>query len=143
MADTTATLVRAALALADAVADGVASDVYGTPNEPIGLIGEAREAIATAIASVVSTYGTTGQPLVARLRAVAARLLDLQRTVGELLETEELVLVSERSIIDLALELYPRDEDLLARAVEIVALNPTIPNPLRIAAGRTVVVYVR
>lgn len=129
--------VTAATTAALAVASTAAEDGYSTRQEAESAINSARELISDAVALALSEEPLLSQPLVRKLRSLAARLLELGMGLQDALATVTIVTASERSAIDLALELY---SDGL-RADEIIALNRGVKTPLRIPAGTSLVVY--
>lgn len=144
MADATTTaLVAAAVAAATLVADAADAGLYATRQAAESAIAAARTAIQTAIDAVRTAYPVTGFPVVQHLKALAAGLLELGRTLAEALATETITLLSERGLLDLARERYAdaADGDLVGWAVKLHALNPTLPTPTRIPSGTTLTVY--
>lgn len=135
-------LVTAAVEASVAVADAAEAEEYSTSQEAEAAINAARTAIQSAIDGARSEMGNLAFPVVDPLKALAAQLLQLRGALVSALQTREVQLEGERSLMDLALELYPQDEDVPGRAEELRALNPWIRNPLRIPAGTTVLAYV-
>ena len=127
------------LAAAEALAETAAGDGFTTRQEAEAGIGAARELVQAAIDLVQEELGTTGWPQVVALRRLAASLLDLVTATDDALATREITLASERSVIDLALELYGDG----LRATDLLALNPSLPNPHRVPSGTVLVAYVR
>ena len=121
------------------------ADEYSTRQQAEAAIGAARSAIQAAIDAARDEYGIPAYPVVKALRELAARLLDLDRALAEELQTMEYTVVSERSLVDLALQLYgtSEDTDILQRVRDLHTLNPGLQNPVRIPTGTTLVVYVR
>ena len=143
--DEARTAVATAVAAAIAVADASDAGLYLTRQALEAAIAGARALLAAAITAANEAWAVEAVPLVRRLREVAARLLDLDRSLAEALRTTTLVLPTERGILDLAVEHYTDAEEatVLVWAQRLLHLNPQLPNPMRIPAGTQVVVYVR
>lgn len=138
-------LVAAAVTSAQAVANNANDGVYLTRGQADAAIAEARSAIQDAIEAVIqAASSTSAYPVVTKLRVLAAALLGLGNSLAEDLEVEVITLRSERSILDIARERYATaaNPDVLGWAEKLHALNPRLPNPLRIAPGTEVSVYV-
>ena len=129
---------QAAVLACLAVADAIDAGSYQSRREVESAIGSARELVQAAIDAVLVDYPMNGATAVARLRTLAARLLDVNVSNNQGLDTQFITLTSERSVIDLALELYTDG----LRADEILNLNRQIRRPWAIPAGTTLEVYV-
>lgn len=138
-------LIAAAVESAVAVADASDAGVYLTRQQVEAAIAAARTEIQAAIDAVRVEHGLDAFPVVRKLKLLAARLLDLNRALAEDLGTVDVELLSERGVLDLALERFglTGDNDVVARAGDILALNPQLPRPTRVDTGTTVVVHVR
>lgn len=139
------TLISTAVDTALAVSAASAAEEYATKQQAEAAIGLARTAIQAAIDATRLEYGILAFPTVKALRELAARLLDLDRALAEELQTLDYTLISERSLLDLALQLYgsSSEPDIIDRVRSLHALNPQLAHPLRLSAGSTVVVYAR
>lgn len=129
-------IVEAAVDQAVAVADAVDANAYPTRRQVESAVGDARATILAAIVAVLAEHPLAGAPLVRALRLLAGRLLDLDLSAAR--ATRAVTLISERSVVDLALELYADG----LRADEILALNPSIRRPWAMPIGTTLEVYV-
>lgn len=141
----TLALIAAAVDEATAVADASDAGDYLTRQEAEAAIAAARGTIQTAIDAVRAAHPFSGYPTVRALKALAARLLDLDRALADELEIVEITLSAERGLLDVARERYGPDgeNDVVARAEALFALNAELVNPNRVPAGAVLRVYVR
>ena len=135
-------LVRTATTLATAIQEAIADDAALSGSEIAAAVAEAREACQDAIDAASAEWGLDAAPLVTRLRVLAAALLAGQRLAVQEEATELRTWPAEQSLLAAALELYGEDNDVVARAEQLLRLNPGIANPARVRAGREVSVYV-
>lgn len=126
--------VEAAVASAVRCAQGLEALA---PGDREASVEGAREAIQAAIDTARAAHPLASAPLVQRLSALAARLLDVLEVVGVAPMTTTITLTAERGVLDLAWELY-RDP---ARGAELMEIN-SLREPWAIPAGTVLVVYV-
>lgn len=128
-------------AITDALADAstvtavVEAQGYTTVADFEAAANTVRQALGRLIPLADRVWGVDSIDLVLQLRAVAARLLDLRALVVNSAET--IVEAPERltSLLQLATTAYGDH----TRWSELLELNPTIPHPGFVSAGREVV----
>lgn len=144
-ASTAQASIAAAVTAARAVAQASRDEEYTTRQQAEAAISEVRTLIQTACTDAIAAWGNDAYTVVRMLKALAASLLDLDRALAEELQTREVVLTTERSLLDLARQLYASgpDTDIVAWAARLAVLNPGLRDINRIRAGTTVLAYVQ